>query len=124
MTALTTLWNTILTPSPRREDGYTWVVIALGHVMLGAALAGVLSGYGNSVPLLLRLSCSVCYWLMKECRDIRRGGTVVDSISDTAWVGYGLLYEGTNWWPILALIVIAIGGVLKQKKVDDAGSLA
>ena len=120
MTAFLTLWHTVMTTSSRHEDGYTWAVIALGHIMLGAALAGAVSGVGYSFPLLVRLSVSVIYWMTKEYRDIRQGGGLIDSISDTAWVGYGLLYVGPFWWPLAALVVIGIGGVLKQKKVEDA----
>ena len=53
MTGLRRLIDTILTPSPRGEDGYTWAVIGLGHVMLGAMLQGLLGWAGAGLRLAI-----------------------------------------------------------------------
>ncbi len=120
MRSLWTLWLTILTPSPRREDGYTWALIAIGHVMLGAAVAGLADGWGNAMPLAARLALSVGYWLIKERGDLRRGGAMADGIGDAAWVGYGLLYVGPAWWPTAAMLGAAIGALLRQRSLEGA----
>lgn len=36
------LWRDILTPS-RDETAYEWALVALGHALIGAAIAGLLS---------------------------------------------------------------------------------
>lgn len=118
MTAILSLWRTILTPSPRREDGYTWAVIALGHVMLGAALAGLLDGLGAALVMSARLALSLAYWLAKEAGDLRRGGGLWDGLGDAAWVGVGLAYAGPWWWPVAVLAAVIVGAVLRQSTFE------
>lgn len=92
----------ILTPSARDESAYDKSVIAIGHVMLGAALAAVLGVY--TAPA--RLSLSVAYWLIKERGDLKRGGSWRDGLWDAAFVGFGGLY-GPWWWPVAAFVFVA-----------------
>ena len=109
----------ILTPSKRDENAYTWAVIAMGHVLLGAAIAAILYllfGDGTPVVALLtatRLGIAVAYWVIKEHGDLRRGGSWLDGVVDTLFVGLGSLYAGPEWWPLAVWAAIAIGLVLR-----------
>jgi len=49
----------------------------------------------------------------KERRDLRLGGSVRDSLWDTAAVALGLGY-GTAWWPFAALL-LALATALDRK---------
>ncbi|MFV0409457.1 MAG: hypothetical protein ACK5LJ_07085 [Paracoccus sp. (in: a-proteobacteria)] len=111
MRALNSLITTILTPSARDEDGYQWAVIGLGHVMLGAALQGLLGAAGVAMRLLI----AVMYWLIKERGDVRRGGGLRDGLVDTALVGVGAFYAGPRWWPVAVMAVITLGAILKER---------
>lgn len=104
----------ILTPSPRDEDAYTWAVIALGHVMLGAALQGALGAAGA----LARLALTAVYWLAKERGDLRRGGTLKDGLIDAAFVGVGAFYAGPRWWPVVVMMTVACGALIKEARRD------
>lgn len=88
---------------------YERAVIGIGHLVLGAAVGGLLwpvAGWGDA---LLRLGLGVAYWLIKEAGDLRRGGTVRDGIEDASLVALGLFYAG-QWFAPLAAIII--GGYL------------
>ena len=110
MTALRNLIAIILTPSQRDEDGYLWAVIAIGHVMLGAALQGLLGAAGAAT----RLGIGLAYWLAKERGDLRRGGGWRDGLVDTAFVGIGAFYDGSRGWPVAVMLAVCIGAVIKE----------
>lgn len=110
MTALRRLIREIMTPT----DGspYVWAVIALGHVMLGAALQGALGWTAAGA----RLAVAVAYWWAKERGDLRRGGSLRDGLIDAAFVGVGAFYEGPRWWPIAVLTTVALGALIRESK--------
>lgn len=108
MTALRRLIATIRTPTD--GDPYTWAVIGIGHVMLGAALAG-LFGFAAAG---LRLALALAYWLVKERGDLRRGGSLRDGLIDSAFVGVGAFYSGPAWWPVAVLVTVSVGAWIKQ----------
>lgn len=112
MTALRRLITSILTPSARAEDGYTWAVIGIGHVMLGAALQGLLGAVGAAARLLITAG----YWLAKERGDLKRGGSLRDGLVDAAFVGVGAFYSGPRWWPVAVMLVVGVGAVIRERR--------
>lgn len=108
--AIRRLWREVWVPSPADEGGYHWAVIAFGHVMLGAALAGILSGISDRILAL------IAYALFKEVPDIRRGGTIRDSLMDIGLVAVGLTYQGPWWWPVMIVAAVAVGAVFVEAK--------
>lgn len=86
-----------------RETGYTWAIIATGHVMLGAAFASVWP-----VALLL--------YAAKEVRDLRRGGRLADGVADFLLVAVGLTYTGPLWWPVAVFGTVCAGAVIKEAR--------
>lgn len=99
--------------APKTGDSYTWAVIGLGHVMLGAALQGVLGASAAAV----RLSLAVAYWCAKERGDLRRGGSLRDGLIDAAFVGVGAFYTGARWWPLAVILTVAVGAWLKERRL-------
>ena len=91
MTALSTLWADIWTPSAPDEPPYARMVISLAHAVLGAAGA-----------VLLPAWAVLALYLVKEVLDLRRGGSWRDGAWDTAAVALGTFY-GPAWWPVAAL---------------------
>lgn len=82
------------------EPPYARLVISAAHAVFGAALAfGLLAIAAALVPPL--------YWIIKERRDRRHGGSFRDSLWDTAAVALGLGY-GTAWWPFAVLILALV----------------
>lgn len=100
--SLHALWREAMRPSGPSEHPYRFTVIAIGHAMLGA----VLSWAG--------LIAAGIYWIVKEWRDLRRGGAWRDGLIDTAFVGLGTLYTGPLWWPVLVMLLAVTGAVLRQ----------
>lgn len=98
MTALRALWADILTPSTRDETPYMTAVIFIAHATLGAGL----SGLGLVGPLGGAAGVAVLYFLLKERRDLARGGGFLDSLIDAGGVALGALY-GPGWWPLAVL---------------------
>lgn len=96
------LWREILTPSPPDEKPYKFALIAIGHAILGAtfSFAGLLFGFA--------------YWLIKERKDLRRNGSLMDGLIDTGFVLVGTQYSGPEWWPITIVLLAGFGGVLKE----------
>ena len=97
------------TPPGPLNAAYQRGVIGIGHLVLGAAIAGLLWPVAGWVDALTRLGGAVLYWLIKEAGDLRRGGTFWDGIEDAALVGLGLFYAGQWWAPGSALV---LGGYL------------
>lgn len=110
MTALRRLLAEVMQPT----DGapYVWAVIALGHVMLGAALQGVL----GATAAAARLGLAVAYWIAKERGDLRRGGSVRDGLIDAAFVGVGAFYDGSRAWPVAVVLTVSLGAWIKEKR--------
>ena len=110
MTALRRLIREIMTPT----DGspYFWAVIALGHVMLGAALQGALGWTAAGA----RLALALAYWWAKERGDLRRGGSLRDGLIDAAFVGVGAFYDGSRAWPVAVICTVAFGAWLKERR--------
>lgn len=79
---------------------YARAVEGMGHAMLGACLAVLLSGYG----LWFGLAVALVYWLVKERGDLRRGGAWADGAEDAllVWIG---TYYGPWWWPPLIMVL-------------------
>lgn len=110
MTALRRLIHEIT--SPTEGSPYVWAVIALGHVMLGAALQGAL-GWTAAVA---RTALAVTYWWAKERGDLRRGGSLRDGLIDAAFVGVGAFYDGSRAWPVAVICTVAFGAWLKERR--------
>jgi L-asparagine transporter-like permease len=66
--------------------------------MIGAALTALLGGNGSSGFFF-----AFSYWIFKETRDLRRGGSFRDGVEDAlmVWLGY---FYGPWWWPMLMLV--------------------
>lgn len=111
--ALHAIWAEIVTPSHAGEPPYLWMLIAIGHAVLGALLALALPGWlavaGRVTPVLI-------YWLIKERGDLRRGGSLRDGLVDTGFVGLGLFY-GAPWWPALVLGAAFAGAMLREARL-------
>lgn len=105
LTRLSDLWRDLTTPSERAERPYLSLLIALGHAMLGAALP--IWGLGPAAALRLGLA----YWLAKERADLKRGGSVRDGLTDTAFVAAGAFY-GESWWPLAVLAAATLAALL------------
>lgn len=95
---------------PTIGGGYLWAVIAIGHVMLGAVLQGILGAAGAGA----RLAIGMGYWLIKERRDLRRGGSLRDGLADAALVAVGAFYSGPRWWPVAVFAAVTAGAVLRE----------
>ena len=98
--------------SPTDGDSYQWAVIGLGHVMLGAALQGLL----GVTAAAARLALAALYWVAKERGDLRRGGALRDGIVDTAFVGVGCFYDGSRHWPVAVMLTAAVGAWIKEQR--------
>ena len=110
MKALRRLLAEVMQPT----DGtpYVWAVIALGHVMLGAALQGAL----GATAAAARLGLALAYWIAKERGDLRRGGGVRDGLIDAAFVAVGAFYDGSRAWPVAVICTVAFGAWLKERR--------
>lgn len=98
--------------SPTDGDSYQWAVIGLGHVMLGAALQGLL----GVTAAAARLALAALYWIAKERGDLRRGGSLRDGLIDAAFVGVGCFYTGDRWWPVAVMLTAAVGAWVKERR--------
>ena len=98
--------------APTDGDSYEWAVIGLGHVMLGAALQGLL----GVTAAAARLALAALYWVAKERGDLRRGGALRDGLVDTALVGVGCFYAGPRHWPVMAMAAICFSAFIKERK--------
>jgi hypothetical protein len=114
---INSVFDDIINPSPDNERPYQYAVIALAHMMLGA-LGAALVGYLIAGPVLIagRLAITLFYWLTKEAGDLRRGGSWFDGLSDTAFVGWGLFYTGSAFWPLGGFLLVIFGTILQAKR--------
>lgn len=113
MTAIGDLWRSIRQPSGDDETPYDWAVIAIGHVMVGAALASAL----GSLTGTLRLLVAWFYWISKERSDLRRGGGLRDGLVDTGFVYLGCYYDGSWWWPVSVLALVVVGVFIRPRLI-------
>lgn len=97
----------LFTPSSEIEDDYTFFLVAFGHLGFGAALCQ-LTGWVLPIPVL--------YWVLKERRDLRLGGSFWDGIIDAGFVGVGAAAFMASL-PIWAWFIIAVGGTLIRSGV-------
>ena len=100
---LRALWRGIATPSSPSEDAYSFTVIALAHVLLGAGLAALSGAPAWQV--------AVGYAVLKEGVDLWRGASWRDALLDALFVALGALYSGPLWWPVTALVAAPVGAV-------------
>lgn len=91
-----------MTPSARDETPYLFILIAIGHALLGA----VLSWGGFAIAVL--------YWVVKERGDLKRGGAWRDGFVDTGFVAVGLLYDGSIWWPVLVFVSAGVAALIRE----------
>ena len=108
MNALRRLLAEIAQPT----DGtpYLWAVIGIGHVMLGAALQGLLGASAAAA----RVALAGAYWLVKERGDLLRGGTIRDGLIDSALVAVGAFYSGPRWWPVAVMLTVCFCALLRE----------
>lgn len=79
---------------------------------LGAALQGLLGASAAAA----RLGVAAAYWLLKERKDLTRGGGWRDGLVDAALVGVGAFYTGPRWWPVAVFVTISVGAAIKEMK--------
>ena len=97
---LRALWAEIGTPSGIETD-YQWSLVALGHAMIGAALASAIGWW--AVPL----------YAVKEGRDLHKGGRWRDSAADMGFVALGCTY-GPDWWPLAVFAAVLVGLIIRN----------
>jgi len=88
-----------LPPGPLHR-AYERAVIGIGHLVLGASIAGLLA----PAPWA-SLGLAMLYFAFKEIGDLRRGGSLRDGIEDAACVGLGLFYAGQWFAPGAAILI-------------------
>lgn len=112
-------WRDASMPSPPDESVYQFVVIAVGHIFIGSLFGVFLSG-------LWLFLIPIAYFALKELPDIKRGGTLIDSIVDMLFVGVGAIYLLVSpWGPVIALAVLFMVTWAKYaKKTTQGASLA
>ena len=103
------IWRELVTPSAADEGPYLWMLIAIAHAVVGAALAQIMPG---AWPAAARALVPLIYWLVKERGDLRRGGRVADGLTDAAFVGLGIFY-GEWWWPAGIMSLALIGALIR-----------
>jgi hypothetical protein len=91
-------------PGPMHR-AYERAVVGIGHLVLGAAVGGMLWPVTGWPEAIGRLTFGAAYWGIKEAGDLRRGGTVRDGIEDAALVTAGLFYAGQWWAPGAAILI-------------------
>ena len=96
------IWREITSPSPPNEHPYHSLTIGAAHVLLGACAKGLLALV--IAPSLASVVVLLAYGAIKERRDLRLGGSKLDCAMDLALVGFGTLYAGPLWWPVLGLL--------------------
>lgn len=118
MTRLMATWARFLDelrqPSPADESPYLWLLVALGHIALGAAAAAGLAAVQVPAPAI-PAAVALAYWYIKERADLRRGGLRLDSLVDAAFVGLGaaqgLIPGHALVAPLLAFVAMMLRGV-------------
>lgn len=105
-------WKEARIPSSKAETVYEWVLIQTGHVFIGSLfslISLVIPYFWIAVPFL--------YFLIKERQDLKKGGDLMDSITDAFFVGIGATYLiFFPWNVLLAAGLIALIGFAKFRK--------
>ena len=104
MSPLRSIWLDILTPSAADERPYNMLTTGVSHAMLGALFVAPTSGTWAA-----QIALTAAYWLIKEMRDLRKGGSVKDGLFDAIFFGIGTFYAGPTWWPLIIFLL----GLLK-----------
>lgn len=115
MSSLSDLWREIWTPSPRDETLYAWSIIALAHASFGAALAWA-SAWFFQPSILTAAGAALAYFVLKEYRDLRRKGSMADSIVDAGFVGLGAASPLVPAYPIIVFGAVIAGILIKSAK--------
>lgn len=102
---LAEIWREIAAPSERNERPYLSMLIAIGHAVLGAALHPYAAGAAGAARL------AMFYFVGKETRDLRKGASLRDSLTDTAFIVAGTFY-GAPWWPAVILAAALIAAII------------
>lgn len=95
--AIMAIWREMVTPSRRDEGPYLSVLIAIAHAMVGATFVSFVAVLPWAVLPIARAGIPLVYWLAKERGDIRRGGSVLDGLTDAGFVALGAAYGGASW---------------------------
>lgn len=74
------------------DGAYRRAVTGIAHMTLGAALASLAPAEVAIWGAVARLAIVAVYWIAKEARDLRRGGTLADGIEDAACVALGCFF--------------------------------
>lgn len=82
MSALTDIWREITTPSDASEGAYMRSLIAMGHVLVGGALAGVLPPLFVVLAYVVGKELAWDWWM--------RGGSLRDGLHDAGAVIFGV----------------------------------
>lgn len=95
----------LITPSDENESNYLFFLIALGHMLLGAAIFQYL---GIFIPI------PVFYFFIKERYDISQGGKIADGLADTAFVALGALAVNYELPYVLWFIITFAGTIIRH----------
>lgn len=105
-------WKEARVPSSKAETIYEWVVIQIGHVFLGSVfslISLVIPYFWIAIPFL--------YFAIKEKQDLKKGGDLMDSITDAFFVAIGGLYIVIFPWNcLIAAGLIALIAYAKFRK--------
>ena len=112
---LSEIWAELRTPEVG-GNWYAWATIATGHVLLGALFITAASLWGSFEGMGVLIA--VFYWLIKETRDLRRGGIGRDGLTDLGFVYLGTFY-GAAWLPAVSFALIGLGVALAIARQDD-----
>lgn len=112
------VWREVMTPSQPKESPYTFILIQIGHCMLGAALSVIFPGaWWFVIPPL--------YYAIKELPDLMNGGSLGDGIIDTMFIALGAMYIILYpWWPLIVLATVGAMTLIvyAKKGIADANS--
>lgn len=115
MTIWKTIWAELSKPSV--GDGwFGWATIALGHVVVGQAFVTLGTDLFPALAVyLIQLAVVLGYVVIKEISDVRKGGSLTDSIVDAGFVALGTFY-GADWLPYAAFLAVFFGVALIIRK--------
>ena len=108
------IWRELWTPSARGEGAYLWALLALAHATLGAAAITALALVWAPGPLAPS-GLALAYLVLKEGRDLGRGGRLGDGLVDAGFVALGLHASLVPAWPALAVILISLALMLRPR---------
>lgn len=103
--AFKTIWAEFRTPSSRNPDPHHRGATGVWHAALGAIPGLVLADYGLW-PASATVVCVVAVYFHKERGDLRRGGSLADSLEDAAFVGSGAL--AAYYYALFGLVAVNV----------------